>query len=95
MDLKIFASTFTLVFLAELGDKTQLAVLTLSGGSSGSARWMIFAGSALALAATSAIGVLGGDLVARLVSPIWIKRVAGVGFLLMGAWFVWSAGKSE
>jgi putative Ca2+/H+ antiporter (TMEM165/GDT1 family) len=95
MDLKLFASTFALVFLAELGDKTQLAVLTLSGGSTGSGRWMIFAGSALALAATSAIGVLGGDLVARVVSPIWIKRIAGIGFVVMGAWFVWTAGKTE
>jgi putative Ca2+/H+ antiporter (TMEM165/GDT1 family) len=95
MDLKLFASTFALVFLAELGDKTQLAVLTLSGGSSGSGRWMIFLGSALALAATSAIGVLGGDLVARVVSPIWIKRIAGIGFVVMGAWFVWTAGKTE
>ena len=95
MDLKLFASTFALVFLAELGDKTQLAVLTLSGGSSGSARWMIFAGSALALCATSAIGVLGGDLVARVVSPVWIKRVAGIGFVVMGAWFVWTSGKTE
>jgi putative Ca2+/H+ antiporter (TMEM165/GDT1 family) len=95
MDLKLFASTFALVFLAELGDKTQLAVLSISGGSTGSARWMIFAGSALALAATSAIGVLGGDLIARVVSPAWIKRIAGIAFVVMGAWFVWSAGKTE
>ena len=56
---------------------------------------MIFAGSALALAATSAIGVLGGDLIARVVSPAWIKRIAGIAFVVMGAWFVWSAGKTE
>ncbi len=95
MDWKLLASTFSLVFLAELGDKTQLAVLTLSAQSNGVARWMIFFGSALALMATSAIGVLGGDVVARFVSPIWMKRVAGVAFVVMGAWFVWTAGKPE
>jgi putative Ca2+/H+ antiporter (TMEM165/GDT1 family) len=93
MDLKLFASTFALVFVAELGDKTQLAVLSLSAGSS--SRWTIFLGSALALAATSAIGVLGGDIVARFVSPIWLKRVAGAAFVVLGAWFVWTAGKPE
>jgi putative Ca2+/H+ antiporter (TMEM165/GDT1 family) len=89
MDMKLFASTFAAIFLAELGDKTQLAVLTLS--SQTSARWTIFLASALALAATSALGVLGGDLVAKLASPLLLKRLAGGAFILMGAWFLWTA----
>jgi putative Ca2+/H+ antiporter (TMEM165/GDT1 family) len=82
MDLKLLASTFSLVFLAELGDKTQLATLTLA--ASGRSRLAVFAGAALALVLTSAIAVVVGEAVARLVSPVWVKRVAGVGFLVMG-----------
>jgi putative Ca2+/H+ antiporter (TMEM165/GDT1 family) len=92
-NLRLLLSTFSLVFVAELGDKTQLAVLTLSAGST--SRWTIFAGSALALAATSALGVLGGDVVARFVSPVWIKRIAGIAFVVLGLWYVATAAKSD
>jgi len=83
MDWKVLASTFGAVFLAELGDKTQLATLSLSAGSS--SRWAVFAGSALALCATSAIAVVAGDVVARVVSPLMLRRAAGVVFLVLGA----------
>lgn len=86
MDWKLVASTFVAVFLAELGDKTQLATLTLASG--GSSRWAVFAGSALALVATSALAVLAGEVIARNVPAIWIKRVAGVAFLVMGVLFL-------
>lgn len=82
MDWKLFGSTFAAIFLAELGDKTQLATLSLA--SSGS-RWVVFAGSAVALVASSAIAVLAGEAVARAVPPIWIKRAAGALFLVLGA----------
>ena len=82
MDWKLLLSTFGAIFVAELGDKTQLATLSLSSGSS--SRWTIFAGAALALVCTSALGVLGGDIVARFVSPVWIRRLAGVLFIAMG-----------
>ena len=86
MDWKLFASTFGAIFIAELGDKTQLATLSLATG--GKSLWVIFAASALALVATSAIAVLGGDIVARYISPVWLRRVAGVAFLLLGATFL-------
>jgi putative Ca2+/H+ antiporter (TMEM165/GDT1 family) len=86
MDWKLLASTFAAVFLAELGDKTQLATLSLAAG--GRSRWMVFAGSAMALVATSAIAVLAGEALARAVPPIWIKRAAGALFLVMGALFL-------
>jgi putative Ca2+/H+ antiporter (TMEM165/GDT1 family) len=86
MDWKLFLSTFAAIFVAELGDKTQLATLSLSAG--GHSRWTIFAGAALALVATSALGVLGGELVAKYVSPIWIRRIAGVVFIVMGLQFL-------
>lgn len=82
MDWKLFGSTFFAVFLAEMGDKTQLATLSLA--SSGSSRWLVFAASALALVSTSAIAVIAGEAVARHVPPVWIKRVAGGLFIVLG-----------
>lgn len=86
MDWKLFASTFAAIFVAELGDKTQLAALSLSAGSS--SKWSVFAGSALALVATSAIAVLAGEAVSRFVSPLWLRRIAGVVFVAMGILFL-------
>ena len=86
MDWKLFASTFVAIFLAELGDKTQLAALSLSAGST--SKWTVFAASALALVATSAIAVAAGDLVSRVVSPLWLRRIAGVVFVAMGVLFL-------
>ena len=88
MDFKLMVTTFVAVFLAELGDKTQLA--TLAFASSGSSRWAVFVGSASALVCTSALAVLGGEVVARLVSPLVLKRLAGVAFAAIGAWILLS-----
>ena len=82
MDWKLLFATFGAIFVAELGDKTQLATLSISSGTT--SRWTIFAGAALALVCTSALGVLGGDIVAKFVSPIWIRRIAGIVFIAMG-----------
>jgi putative Ca2+/H+ antiporter (TMEM165/GDT1 family) len=86
MDLKLLVTTFAAIFLAELGDKTQLATLTLS--ASGSSRWTVFIGSSLALVCTSAIAVLGGEMLARAVPPIWIQRAAGGLFIVLGVVFL-------
>ena len=86
MDLKLLCSTFGLVFLAELGDKTQLA--TLSMATSGQSRLAVFLGAAGALVVTSGIAVLVGEGLARVVPEIWIHRAAGVGFLIMGVLFL-------
>jgi putative Ca2+/H+ antiporter (TMEM165/GDT1 family) len=88
MDWKLFASTFAAVFVAEIGDKTQLATLSLAAG--GSSRWIVLAGSALALVTTSAIAVLVGEGVRGVVSPIWLRRAAGVVFLVLGILFLLS-----
>lgn len=85
MDWKLLGSTYAAIFLAELGDKTQLATLALATDKS---RWMVFAGSALALVTTSALAVLGGDLVARAIPPHWIRRGAGALFVVMGVSFL-------
>jgi putative Ca2+/H+ antiporter (TMEM165/GDT1 family) len=89
MDWKIFAATFVSIFLAEMGDKTQLATMTLAAGSS---RWSVFAGSALALVATSLVAVLVGEALTRVVSPVWLKRGAGVLFVAMGLLFLLGKG---
>lgn len=85
MHWKTFATVFVTVFVAEIGDKTQLATLLFSADKSVS-KWAVFAGSALALTAAAAIGVLVGSQLERFVSPKVLKTVAGVGFLAIGAW---------
>lgn len=86
MDFKLLASAFVSVFVAELGDKTQLATLSMAAG--GQSKLAVFVGAALALCATSAIAVLAGGLVSRYVSPIWLRRIAGGVFVALGIWFL-------
>lgn len=86
MDWKVIASTFGVVFLAELGDKTQLATLTMA--ASARSRLAIFLGAAAALAATSAIAVLVGEALGRAVPEVWIRRAAGALFLVLGVLYL-------
>lgn len=83
MNWPLFFSTFALIFLAELGDKTQLAVMSQSATSS--SKWTVFMAGVLALAASTAIGVLAGDLIRKFVpDERTIKCVGGVLFLVFG-----------
>jgi len=91
MEKGVFLSSFAAIFIAELGDKTQLATLSLSAGSR--ARWMVFAGSAMALVCTSAIAVVAGDAVSRYVNPIWLRRAAGLVFVVLGALYLFGIGE--
>jgi putative Ca2+/H+ antiporter (TMEM165/GDT1 family) len=90
MDLRLFATVFASIFVAELGDKTQLATL-LYASQSAHPKLTVFAASAAALVLTSAIGVLAGGLVSQLVSERTLRWVAGAGFLVIGAWTLWRA----
>ena len=81
-ELTLFFTAFATVFLAELGDKTQLATLALATRGS---KLIVFAGAALALVCTSALGVLAAELLNRYLSPVWVHRGAGVLFLVLGA----------
>lgn len=92
MDWKLVGTTFLAVFVAELGDKTQLA--TLSFASSGQSRLSVFIGSAMALVATSAIAVMVGEALSRVVPPLLLQRVAGVAFLVIGGWVLWSTTRA-
>ena len=90
MDLKVIAAVFVSVFLAELGDKTQLATL-LFASKNAAALWTIFIAASLALVLTSAIGVAAGALVSQHVNPRYLSYAAGVGFIIIGAWTIYQA----
>lgn len=77
-----FGATAALLFGAEMGDKTQLAVLTLAGQQA--TVWSVFVGGALALVAVTAIGALLGQGLVRLVPQRWLLVFAGVAFVVMG-----------
>jgi putative Ca2+/H+ antiporter (TMEM165/GDT1 family) len=85
MDPKLFLTVFSTVFVAELGDKTQLATL-LYAADAAHPKLTVFAASAAALVLTSALGVLAGSLVAEHVSPRVVRWVAGLGFIAVGIW---------
>ena len=89
MDWRIALTTFGTVFLAELGDKTQLATLAMASG--GRSRLPVFLGSASALVATSAIAVIAGEAVSRAVPPHVLRRGAGIALVVMGAWMLWAS----
>jgi putative Ca2+/H+ antiporter (TMEM165/GDT1 family) len=79
---RAFTSTFGLLFIAELGDKTQLAVLSMACKST--APWSVFAGGALALILVTAIGVVGGQGICKLVPERILLTVSAAAFILMG-----------
>ena len=85
--LKVLFSTFALLFIAELGDKTQLAVINMTAKHK-MPMW-VFLGATLALAAVTGIGVLGGGLLTRVIPEEILRKVAAGLFVLMGVlmWF--------
>jgi putative Ca2+/H+ antiporter (TMEM165/GDT1 family) len=85
VDLKTFAIVFGTIFLAELGDKTQLATLLYSTEGQ-SNRWNVFAAASLALVASTAIAVLAGSLVGKHVPVRYLHIAAGIGFIAIGVW---------
>lgn len=90
MDWKFYLTVFGTVFLAELGDKTQLATLLFASRPEVNL-WGIFAAAALALVATTAIGVLAGATLSHLINPKYLSYAAGVAFVIIGIWTLWKA----
>lgn len=82
IDWKLLWSTFALLFVAELGDKTQLAVICTSANSD--CPRTVFLGAALALVAATLLGTLAGQVIARFVSPDVLRKGAAGLFVLMG-----------
>jgi len=85
MDIKTLVTVFTAVFVAELGDKTQLATLLFAADKNVN-KVTIFVGASIALIVTSGIGVLVGGLLSQYVSEKYLHYVAGAGFVGIGIW---------
>ena len=83
--IRAFFTVFTTVFIAEIGDKTQLATMLFASEAKVN-KWVIFAGSAVALTLAAAIGVIVGAQLERFISPRTLKVIAGIGFIAIGGW---------
>ncbi len=90
MDWKAFAAVFVSVFIAEMGDKTQLATMLFASDKIVS-KWTIFFGASVALVAASAIGVLVGSALSNYISEKQLHYFAGIGFVIIGVWTLWKA----
>jgi len=91
MDWKVFLTVFGTVFLAELGDKTQLATVLFATRES-IHPLLVFLAASLALVATSAVGVAAGTFIADQIDTRVLSYIAGAGFIIIGAWPIWHAG---
>ncbi len=88
---KVFSSTFVTIFLAELGDKTQVATLLMSAQSQNP--WVVFAGAASALVATSLVGVLVGRWLSTRLSPKTLETATGMLLLVISALLIWDVAR--
>ena len=82
MDWKIFATAFVTLFLAELGDKTQLAIITLTAKTD--SKLAIFLGASLALVLVSLLAVLIGGVLTQFIPAEWLQRMVAVAFIVIG-----------
>ena len=87
MDWKLLFTVFSTIFVAEIGDKTQLATLLYASGAEVS-KLIVFLGASLALILTSALGVLVGTMLSQYLNPKYLAWVAGVGFIAVGIWTI-------
>lgn len=86
-------SSFALIFVAELGDKTQLAMIALVAGTG--EPWSVFAGGTLALWAVSLVGIAFGRALFRRIPRVWVNRVAGMLFSVFGVLAIAQAWDTE
>lgn len=91
MDLKVLFVVFGTVFLAELGDKTQLATVLFASKPSVSLV-TVFVGASLALILSSLIAVAAGSVISQYVDPRYLSYIAGAGFIIIGIWTIVQAG---
>lgn len=90
MEIRTLLTVFATVFVAELGDKTQLATMLFAADRNVS-RLTVFAGASLALIAASAMGVLLGGLISRSIGEKLLHIIAGTGFIAIGVWTLFRA----
>lgn len=85
MEWKVFGTAFLTLFLAELGDKTQLAVITMTAKSETfGSKLAVFAGASLALVIVSLLGVLVGGALSQYVPTEWLQRIVAAAFIIIG-----------
>ncbi|BAS58550.1 MULTISPECIES: TMEM165/GDT1 family protein [Leptolyngbya] len=94
MDWQLMGISFVTVFLAELGDKSQLAAIALSSNSNNSPK-AIFLGTVAALVLASFIGVILGEGTAQLLPTKWTKIIAAIGFLILAVRLLWFSNCEE
>ncbi|MDI1243045.1 MAG: TMEM165/GDT1 family protein [bacterium] len=82
MDWKILGTAFVTLFLAELGDKTQLAIITMSAKTE--SKLAVFVGASLALVFVSLLAVLFGGLLTQFIPTEWLQRIVAVAFIAIG-----------
>jgi Ca2+/H+ antiporter, TMEM165/GDT1 family len=82
MDWKIFGTAFLTLFLAELGDKTQLAVITMTSGTE--SKVSVFLGAALALVVVTLLGVVFGGVLSQYIPTEWLQRIVAAAFIVIG-----------
>ena len=82
MEWKIIGTAFLTIFLAELGDKTQLAVITMTAKTD--SKLAVFLGASLALVLVTLLGVLFGGLLTQYVPTEWLQRIVAVAFIAIG-----------
>ncbi|MBA3352563.1 MAG: TMEM165/GDT1 family protein [Blastocatellia bacterium] len=82
MDWKIFGTAFVTLLLAELGDKTQLAIITMTAKSD--SKVAVFLGASLALVLVTLLAVLFGGLLSQYIPTAWLQRIVAVAFIVIG-----------
>ena len=90
MDFQILTTIFTSVFIAELGDKTQLATMLFASDKETS-KLTVFLGASAALIVTSALGVVAGSFLSHYISERVLHYIAGIGFIAIGVWTLMKA----
>lgn len=90
MDWKIFLTVFGAVFIAELGDKTQLATMLFAADKEVN-KYTVFVAASAALVVASAIGVLAGSLLSEFINEKYLHYIAGTGFIIIGAFTLYNA----
>jgi putative Ca2+/H+ antiporter (TMEM165/GDT1 family) len=90
MEYKVLLTVFFAVFIAELGDKTQLATMLFAADKEVS-KLTVFVGASLALIVASGVGVLAGGIISQYISEKHLQYIAGAGFIAIGIWTLFKA----
>ncbi len=90
MDWKVFLTIFAAVFIAELGDKTQLATMLFAADRDVS-KYTVFLAASAALIVATALGVLAGSILSEYINDKYLHYIAGVGFIGIGIFTLYNA----